>query len=279
MTPVPFFRGYGLGLRRPHYAEFLASRIPVDFVEIISENFMVAGGRPLATLDAIRERYRIIMHGVSMNIGAAHGLRMDYLKSLKALADKVQPLWVSDHLCWTGAHGFNSHDLLPVLLTEEALAIVCANIATAQDVLERELVIENPSTYLTFAGDEIQEWEFLSEMSKRAGCKLLLDVNNIYVSGTNHGFDAADYLAGLPEEAVVQIHIAGHSQGKHCLIDTHDSPVIEPVWQLYRQAIRRFPDCAVMIERDDNIPELVELLDELEIARAIALDEVSIPVL
>jgi uncharacterized protein len=278
IEPVPFFRGYGLGLRRPHYAEFVEGRVRVDFVEIISENFMVAGGRPLATLEAVRSHYPVIMHGVSMNIGAAHGLRMDYLTALKALAAKVEPLWVSDHLCWTGAHGFNSHDLLPMPLTQDALDTVCTNIAVAQDVLARELVIENPSTYLTFAADEMREWEFLAEMSKRTGCKLLIDVNNIYVSGTNHGFDPLEYLAGIPEESVAQIHIAGHSQGTYCLIDTHDSPVIAPVWDVYRQAIRHFPDCAVMIERDDNIPELLELLDELDIARAIALDEVSIPV-
>lgn len=264
----PTFQGFGLGLRPPHYQDFLAREALVDFVEIISENFMVRGGRPLHTLDAVRERYPVAMHGVSMSIGSADGVKLDYLKRLKALADRVQPLWVSDHLCWTGVEGFNSHDLLPLPYTEETLQVVSANIARVQDVLERPLVLENPSSYLTFADDQMTEWEFLAEMCARTGCYLLLDVNNIYVSGTNHGFSPEAYIAGVPPERVRQIHLAGHSQGRDLLIDTHDQAVPDPVWALYEAVRPRLGEVAVMIERDDDIPPLDELLAELEIARA-----------
>jgi len=268
MTSVARFQGFGLGLRPPHYQEFLAQSVPVDFVEVISENFMVAGGRPLTILDAVRERYPVAMHGVSMSIGSADGLRDDYLIRLKKLADRLRPLWVSDHLCWTGVEGFNSHDLLPLPYTEEALELVCANVRHAQDVLERPLVLENPSSYLVFADDEMSEWSFLAETCQRTGCYLLLDVNNIYVSGTNHGFDPTAYLAGVPADRVRQIHLAGHSAGRGLLIDTHDQPVPDPVWSLYEAAARKIGPVATMIERDDNIPPLTELLDELDIARA-----------
>jgi hypothetical protein len=262
------FQGFGLGLRPPHYPEFLERPVPVDFVEVISENFMVAGGRPLVVLEAIRERYPIALHGVSMSIGSAHGLNDEYLLNLKRLADRVQPLWVSDHLCWTGVAGFNSHDLLPLPYTQDAMNLVCANIMHAQDVLERPLVLENPSSYISFAGDETTEWEFLTEMCRRAGCGLLLDVNNIYVSATNHGFDPLDYIAGVPMDRVRQIHLAGHSQnGRGLLIDTHDHPVPEPVWELYDLVCQRIGHVATMIERDDNIPSLTTLLQELAIAR------------
>ena len=210
-TSVASFAGFGLGLRPPHYQDFLRGDVPVDFVEVISENFMVKGGRPLNVLAAIRDRYPVAMHGVSMSIGSADGVKLDYLLRLKALADRVQPLWVSDHLCWTGIEGFNSHDLLPLPYTEDAMRIVCANIPLAQDVLERPLLLENPSTYMSFADDEMSEWAFLSEMCRRTGCYLLLDVNNIYVSASNHGFDPLVYLAGVPAERVRQIHLAGHS--------------------------------------------------------------------
>jgi uncharacterized protein (UPF0276 family) len=266
---IPPFEGFGLGLRPPHYREFLESEAPlVDFVEVISENFMVKGGRPLAVIDAVRERYPVAMHGVSMSIGSADGVKLDYLRRLKALADRVRPLWVSDHLCWTGVEGFNSHDLLPLPYTEEALDVVCANIALVQDVLERPILLENPSSYVTFADDELSEHGFIAEMCARTGCHLLLDVNNIYVSATNHGFDAQDYLAGVPVDRVRQIHLAGHSQGQTLLIDTHDQPVPDPVWALYEIAARRFGPVATMIERDDDIPPLPELLAELEIAKA-----------
>jgi uncharacterized protein (UPF0276 family) len=268
-TTLAAFQGFGLGLRPQHYQDFLDRDVPVDFVEVISENFMVAGGRPLKVLDAVRERYPVAMHGVSMSIGSADGLNLDYLVRLRALADRVQPLWVSDHLCWTGIDGFNSHDLLPLPYTEEAMAVVCANIAFAQDVLERPLLLENPSTYMSFADDEMSEWAFLTEMCRRTGCFLLLDVNNIYVSATNHGFDPLSYLAGVPGDRVRQIHLAGHSKGdRGLLIDTHDHLVPDPVWSLYETACRRLGAVATMIERDDEIPPLEALLAELDIARA-----------
>jgi uncharacterized protein len=264
------FNGFGLGLRPPHYQDFLAGSVPVDFVELISENFMVDGGRPLAVLDAVRERHPIALHGVSMSIGSADGLRPDYLKRLKRLADRVRPLWVSDHLCWTGVNGFNSHDLLPLPYTAETMDLVCANVVQAQAVLERPLLIENPSSYVTFAQNEMTEWEFLAELCARTGCFLLLDVNNIYVSGSNHGFDPLRYLAGIPSDRVRQIHLAGHSVGHSRLIDTHDQPVCDGVWSLFQSACRRFGSAATMIERDDDIPPLGDLLAELDMARVLA---------
>jgi uncharacterized protein len=263
------FGGFGLGMRTPHYLAYLAGEAPVDFVEVISENFMGDGGRPLYTIDRIRETYPVAMHGVSMSVGSADGLNPDYLSKLKKLAQRVQPLWVSDHLCWTGIDGFNSHDLLPLPYTEEALSIAVKNINHAQDFLERPMLIENPSSYLTFADDAMTEWAFLSELTARTGCYLLLDINNIYVSGTNHGFDPKVYLDAIPADRVRQIHLAGHSNGRDgLLIDTHDQPVPDPVWSLYAQVIDRFGDVAVMIERDDDIPPLEDLLAELDMARA-----------
>ena len=265
------FGGFGLGMRTPHYPTYLAGEAPVDFVEVISENFMGDGGRPLHTIDRIREIYPVAMHGVSMSVGSADGLNPEYLAKLKKLAQRVQPLWVSDHLCWTGIDGFNSHDLLPLPYTEEALEIAAKNIKYAQDFLERPMLIENPSSYLTFADDAMTEWEFLSELTARTGCYLLLDINNIYVSGTNHGFDPIVYLDAIPADRVRQIHLAGHSAGRDgLLIDTHDQPVPDPVWSLYAQVIDRFGNVAVMIERDDDIPPLEDLLAELEMARTIA---------
>jgi hypothetical protein len=268
----PPFCGFGVGLRPVHYQDFLDRDQPVDFVEIISENFMVDGGRPLQVLDRIRERYPVAMHGVSMSVGSADGVSREYLGKLKRLAHRLDPLWVSDHLCWTAIEGFNSHDLLPVPYCEETLEIVAANIMQAQDVLERAMLIENPSSYVTFAQDDMSEWQFMSELCKRTGCGILLDVNNIFVSASNHGFDALAYLDGIPAHHVRQIHLAGHSQGKDVLIDTHDQPVPHPVWALYRRAIGLVGDVATMVERDDNIPPLPELLAELGIARAVAAD-------
>jgi uncharacterized protein len=266
----PPFAGFGLGLRPAHYPDFLGDDQPVDFVEIISENFMVGGGRPLFVLDRISERYPVAMHGVSMSIGSADGLNPDYLARLKALASRVNPLWLSDHLCWTAIEGFNSHDLLPVPYCAEALDVVAQNILHAQDVLERAILIENPSSYVTFADDDISEWSFMAELCAQTGCGILLDINNIYVSATNHAFDAAEYLAGIPVEHVRQIHLAGHSQGQAVLIDTHDQPVPDPVWALYESACGLVGPVATMIERDDNIPPLGTLLSELDIARGIA---------
>ena len=261
---------FGLGLRAPHYPDFLEHDIDVDFVEIISENYMIAGGRPLHILDRIREKHPVAMHGVSLSVGSTDGLDPGYLKKLSALAKCLDPLFVSDHLCWTGIDGFNSHDLLPLPYTEEALETVCINIARAQDALGRQMLFENPSSYLQFPGAVLTEWEFLTAMSARTGCGLLLDVNNIFVSAANHGFDAQAYLDGIPADRVRQIHLAGHSEGDGLLIDTHDRPVRPEVWSLYESACHRFGAAATMIERDDAIPPLGELLDELDIARGLA---------
>lgn len=269
----PRFSGYGLGLRKEHYREFLDTTVPVDFVEVISENFMVDGGQPRAILRQVRERHPVALHGVSMSIGSADGLRRDYLLRLKALADEIEPLFVSDHLSWSRIGKFNSHDLLPVPYTEEALDIVCANIDQAQDILGRSMLFENPSSYLAFDGAAMTEWEFLGAMARRTGCELLLDVNNVYVSATNHGFDPHDFLAGIPADRVRQIHLAGHSQGKDLLIDTHDCAVSFEVWSLYAQAISLLGPVATMIERDDDIPPLADLLTELSMARGFGANE------
>lgn len=268
---LPRFAGFGLGMRTEHYDAYLSGDAPVDFVEIISENFMGDGGRPLHTLDQVRQNYPIAMHGVSMSIGSADGIKSDYLARLKRLADRIDPLWISDHLCWTGIGGFNSHDLLPLPYTREALDIASANIAQAQDVLARPLLIENPSSYISFADDAMSEWEFLAELTRRTGCYLLLDINNVFVSATNHGFDPLAYLDGIPVDRVRQIHLAGHSAGQDgLLIDTHDHPVPDPVWALYAHAMPHLGDVAVMIERDDDIPPLDVLLGELAMARRLA---------
>ena len=266
----PAFHGFGLGLRIPHYADFVATQQPVDFVEVISENFMVDGGRPLDIIDRVGERYRVALHGVSMNLGSSNEVDTGYLRRLRKLASRVDPLWISDHVSWTGIDGFNSHDLLPLPYTEEALDTLTANIAIAQDVLGRALVLENPSTYLAFAHTTMTEAAFLTALCERTGCYLLLDVNNIYVSATNHGLDPDDWLHGLPLDRVRQVHLAGHSQGRDMLIDTHDAPVPDPVWQLYARFASRLGHVATMIERDDHIPPLGELLVELQQARDIA---------
>jgi uncharacterized protein (UPF0276 family) len=267
-SPLPF-SGFGLGLRKEHYQDFLDTRVAVDFVEVISENFMVAGGQPRDILRRVRERYPVALHGVSMSIGSADGLRDDYLRRLRSLADEIEPLFVSDHLSWSRIGKFNSHDLLPLPYTSEALDAVCNNIDHAQNMLGRAMLFENPSSYLAFNGASMSEWEFLAEMSRRTGCGLLLDVNNVYVSAKNHGFDAQEFLNGLPAERVRQIHLAGHSQGQDLLIDTHDSPVIDEVWALYAHAMSLVGPVATMIERDDNIPPLAELMNELAIARSL----------
>ena len=261
------FSGYGLGLRKPHYAEFLDHRIAVDFVEVISENFMVDGGRPRALLRDVRSSYPVALHGVSMSIGSADGLDGAYLARLRALVDEIEPLFVSDHLSWTRIEGFSSHDLLPLPYTNEALDLVCANIDRAQDALGRAMLIENPSTYIEFAPAEMTEWQFLDAMCARTGCGLLLDVNNVFVSATNHGFDPIAYLGGVPHERVRQVHLAGHGQGKELLIDTHDQPVPASVWDLFAYAMPLLGPVATMIERDDDIPPLAELLGELSVAR------------
>ena len=261
---------FGLGLRKPHYAAILEGDVPVDFVEVVSENFMVPGGRPRDILRRVRERHPVALHGVSMSIGSADGVDPDYLRRLRDLVDAIDPLFVSDHLCWTRFGGFQSHDLLPLPYTEEALHTVCNNVDAAQATIGRTMLIENPSSYVAFAGAEMTEWEFLDALCARTGCDLLLDVNNVFVSATNHGFDVHAYLAGVPAARVRQIHLAGHSRGETLLIDTHDQPVPDPVWSLYAEALAQVGAVATMIERDDAIPPLPELLAELDRARAIA---------
>jgi uncharacterized protein (UPF0276 family) len=262
--------GFGLGLRIPHYDTILAESPAVDWFEIISENYLVEGGKPLHYLDRIRARYPIVMHGVSLSIGSTDPLNRDYLKDLKALAVRVQPAWISDHLCWTGAHGTHLHDLLPLPYTEEAVAHVAGRVAQVQDFLGRRILLENVSSYVSYVHSQMSEWEFLRAVAERADCLILLDINNIYVSSFNHDFDPLDYLNGAPRERVQQFHLAGHTRHGDYIVDTHDHPVIDPVWELYRQAVRRFGPVSTMIERDDHIPPLAELLDELDRARAIA---------
>jgi hypothetical protein len=267
--PPKSFAGFGLGLRKPHYADFIDTQVDVDFVEVISENFMVDGGKPRQILHDVRERYPVALHGVSMSIGSADGLDGAYLKRLRALVDEIEPLFVSDHLSWSRIEGFNSHDLLPLPYTNEALDLVCANVARAQDAMGRAMLIENPSTYIDFADADMTEWRFLDAMAQRTGCGLLLDVNNVFVSASNHGFDPIEYLNGVPHDRVRQIHLAGHSQGVELLIDTHDKPVPLSVWDLYTHVMPKLGPVATMIERDDDIPPLGDLLDELAIARRI----------
>jgi uncharacterized protein (UPF0276 family) len=262
--------GFGLGLRTPHYGDFLSQPQPVDWLEIITDNYLVEGGKPLVVLDQIRRDYPMAMHGVAMSIGAAGGLDLHYLAQVKRLADRVQPLWVSDHLCWIGTGPTQLHDLYPLPYTEEAARHVIAKIRQAQDVLQRRLVIENVSSYIDYQASSRSEWEFLSHIANEADCLLLVDVNNIYVSSVNHGFDPLVFLQGLPAHRVQQIHLAGHSDLGDHIIDTHDHPVADAVWDLYAQARRLFGPVAAMIERDADIPPLPTLLAELGRARQVA---------
>lgn len=267
--------GFGLGLRPAHYEAILNESPPIDWFEVISENYLVPGGKPHHYLNRIRERYPLVMHGVSLSIGSTNPLNQDYLRALKDLADRIQPEWISDHLCWTGTDGLNMHDLLPLPYTEEALKHVVARIDQVQNHLKRPILIENVSSYVTYRDSEMTEWEFLSAIAERADCRILLDVNNIYVSSFNHGFDAHAYLAGIAPKHVQQIHIAGHRNHGDYIVDTHDEPVIDPVWELYAAAIHRLGPVSTMIERDDKIPPLAELVAELNHAREIAANTLS----
>lgn len=262
--------GFGLGLRTAHYADFLAQPQRVDWLEILSDNYMVPGGKPLHMLDAIRAHYPMAMHGVALSIGSVEGPDWAYLQQLKQLVDHVQPLWVSDHLCWTGVHGHQLHDLMPLPYTDEALDVVVRNVRQVQDVLGRRLVLENVSSYVNFKQSHMSEWDFVAAVCERADCLLLLDVNNIYVSSVNHGFDAMGYIDRMSAHRVQQMHLAGHAHNGDHIIDTHDQPVSDPVWDLYAHACRRFGHVATMIERDDHIPPLPELINELDQARRMA---------
>lgn len=261
---------FGLGLRHQHYQAIADQPGRVDWFEALSENYMVAGGRPLVWLDRIRRDYPMALHGVSLSIGASDPLDLDYLAELKALTARVEPRVVSDHLCFTGHAGINLHDLLPLPYTEEALAHVAARVERVQEVLGRRILLENVSSYVRYAESQLSEWEFLAALSERADCDILLDVNNIYVSAFNHEFDPRAYLAAIPPARVKQIHLAGHSHMGTHIIDTHDHPVIDDVWTLYAEALRRFGPVPTMIERDDDIPPYADLVAELDHARRIA---------
>lgn len=262
--------GFGLGLRTPHYQDFVGAPQRVDWLEIISENYLVDGGKPLHYLDRIRRDYPMVMHGVSLSIGSSDPLDRDYLARLRALARRIEPAWISDHICWTGTSSRNMHDLLPLPYTRQALEHVVARIGQVQDFLGRPLVLENASTYVSFHCDEFAEWEFVGELVRRSGCELLLDVNNVYVSSVNHGFDPRAYIDAVPATTVRQIHLAGHEDHGDYLIDTHDHAIVDPVWDLYAYALQRIGWVPTMIERDDAIPPLAELVAELDQARRIA---------
>jgi uncharacterized protein (UPF0276 family) len=262
--------GFGLGLRLDHYEAILSSHPAIDWFEVLTENYLVPGGKPLHYLMRIAERFPIVMHGVSLSIGSTQPLDLEYLRQVKALAQRVQPHWISDHLCWTGVAGRNTHDLLPLPYTEEALANVVERVRVVQDILGRRILLENVSSYVAFCDSSLSEWQFLSEVAERADCLILLDVNNIFVSSVNHEFDALEYLDAIPAARVQQIHLAGHENHGDYLVDTHDHPVPDPVWQLYAAALRRFGAVSTMIERDDHIPPLAQLCAELAQARAVA---------
>ena len=276
-TKFPYL-GFGLGLRAEHYEDILNLRPALDWLEIITENYLVAGGKPLHYLDRVREHYPMVMHGVSLSLGSSDALDQDYLQRVKQLADRVQPAWISDHLCWTGVNGINTHDLLPLPYIEESITQVVTHIKQVQDILDRHILIENVSSYLTYANSQMSEWEFLTAIAQEADCYILLDVNNIYVSACNHDFNAEDYLRGLPRERVVQIHLAGHTNYGDYIVDTHDAPIIQPVWDLYAQTLNYFGAVSTMIERDDNIPPLADLLTEVAHARRIAQSVLKQPV-
>jgi uncharacterized protein (UPF0276 family) len=254
--------GVGIGLRIPHYQHVFETKPVVGWFEIISENFMVDGGRPLATLDQILERYRVVQHGVSMYFGSAESLNKEHLRRLKTLVTRTKTPWLSDHLCWGSVDGTYSHDLLPMPYTFEAAKITASKVREARDFLEVPIAVENVSSYAEFHISEMTEWEFLNEVVEQADCGILLDVNNIYVSSRNHDFDPYEYLNSIPAERVAQIHIAGHSKFRKYILDTHDHPVIDPVWKMYEYAIRRIGPTATLLEWDDRIPSFDEVHGE-----------------
>jgi uncharacterized protein len=270
ITQAPL--GFGLGLRTQHFDAVLNTEPDIDWFEVLSENYMVAGGKPRYYLKEIGERYPLVMHGVSLSIGSTDPLNMDYLKALKQLANDVQPQWISDHICWTSIHGVNSHDLLPLPYTEETVKHVAQRIKIVQDFLGRRILMENVSSYLSYQDSSMDEWEFVNAVAEAADCLILLDINNIYVSARNHNFNPLDYLNKINPKRVQQFHLAGHSDYGDYVIDTHDHDVPSSVWDLYRAALKRFGSISTMIERDANIPEFSALETELTIARNIARD-------
>ena len=265
---VPYL-GHGVGLRTKHFPRVLEGTARIDWFEAISENFMIRGGRPLAVLERARALAPLVLHGVSLSLGSTDPLDDSYLAELRALADRFEPAWVSDHLCWGSVGGHYAHDLLPLPYTEEALSQVVERVRRVQDRLGRQILVENVSSYLTFAHSVMPEWEFLAEVAARADCGILLDVNNVYVSSVNHGFDAAAYVMAMPADRVGQIHLAGHSDKGTHLLDTHDGHVVPAVWDLYRLAVRRFGPISTLVEWDDRIPDWDVLCAEAECARAV----------
>ncbi len=254
--------GHGVGLRTKHYPQFLEERPDVAWVEAISENFMGLGGRPLAVLEKVRRDRPVVLHGVGLSIGSVAAFDKAYLDQWKALVDRIEPAMVSDHLCWGSHGGRYVHDLLPMPFTEEALEHTVRRVEQVQAHLGRQILLENVSSYLTYPTSTMPEWQFLSEIARRADCGILLDVNNIYVSARNHGFSADDYLEGVPVDRVAQYHLAGHWDRGDLLIDTHEGHVSEPVWDLYRKAVKRFGEVPTLIEWDEGVPELDVLLAE-----------------
>jgi uncharacterized protein (UPF0276 family) len=263
------YLGHGVGLRPPHFPRLWDGTAVVDWFEAIAENFMIAGGRPLAALDRARAQAPVVLHGVSLSIASTDALNEAYLQRLRELIARVEPAWISDHLCWSGVGGHYAHDLLPVPFTEEALRHVVGRVVAVQEHLGRQILLENVSSYLTFEHSTLAEWEFLGAVAEQADCGILLDVNNVHVSAVNHGFAAETYLAGLPAARIGQIHLAGHTDMGAYLFDTHDGPVIDPVWDLYRAALRRFGRVSTLVEWDDHIPELDVVCAEADRARAI----------
>ncbi len=265
---VPYL-GHGVGLRTKHFPHVLEGTARIDWFEAISENFMIRGGRPLAVLERARALAPLVLHGVSLSLGSTDPVSETYLTELRVLADRFEPAWVSDHLCWGSVGGHYAHDLLPLPYTEEALTHVVERVRRVQDRLDRQILVENVSSYLTFKHSVMPEWQFMAEVAERADCGILLDVNNVYVSSVNHGFDAAAYVMAMPADRVGQIHLAGHSDRGTHLLDTHDGHVAPAVWDLYRLALRRFGPVSTLVEWDDRIPEWDVLCTEAEGARAV----------
>lgn len=268
--------GVGVGLRTAHYAHILEKRPEVDFFEVLSENYMDTEGRPLRVLEQVAERYAIVLHGVSMNIGSTDPLDREHLQKLKSLAARTRALWVSDHLCWTGVAGRNTHDLLPMPLSEDALRHVVARVKAVSDILERPLILENASTYAEFASSTMPEWEFFGRLMEEADCGMLLDVNNVYVSAFNHGFDPKAYLDAIDPSRVAQYHLAGHTNKGTHIVDTHNDHVIDPVWDLYRHSVARTGNVSTLLEWDADIPEFEVVHAEALKSRAFRLEEKAV---
>lgn len=264
------FLGFGLGLRKEYYEVVLRQHPEVDWFEILTENYLVPGGKPLHYLDRVRQDYPLAMHGVSLSIGSTDPIDEHYLRSVKQLAQRIEPVWISDHLCWTGVDGFNLHDLMPLPYTEEAVEHVAGRVRMVQEFLERRILLENVSSYVSYTESTLSEWEFLAAVADRADCLILLDINNIYVNAINHAFDPRHYIDKMPAQRVWQFHVAGHRNLRTHIIDTHDEPVCESVWDLYSYACEKLGLVSAMIERDDQMPPFDELLHELELLRTLA---------